>query len=318
MKKIYLSLAVAAISVLSLNAQNNKQHLSEDVLAGMNMPTPVLDLSQFPNQKNTTPSILSPTACDTLGTTFGGTNSHNGNMFDLTNNSAAAIQIISFDQCFNNFGTADTVKIYSKTGTFAGFESTPGAWTFEGSTVMTPVGSTSVPIAVPITLTVSIPASGTVAFYITRTGTNYVAYTNGSAQGSAYKTKNSLEFKEGKGNAYPFGASFGTAPGSRIWNGVINYCSPLITGVAALSADENLSTVYPNPMTSEASVLIASSVNLNNATLKVYDMSGRVVYSMNNINSNGFKLNHNLNSGLYIVQVENNNTVVLNKKISVQ
>jgi hypothetical protein len=53
------------------------------------------------------------------------------------------------------------------------------------------------PIPVTNTLNINIPTGGTMAFYITLRGTNYVAYTNGRAQGTTMKSKSGLEFKEG-------------------------------------------------------------------------------------------------------------------------
>jgi Secretion system C-terminal sorting domain len=317
MKKIYLTIAIALTAVASVVGQNTQANLSEDVIAGMNQVNTALDYSKIQLEKAPVTINAKIAGCDTLGTRWAGGNSQNGNMFDLTNTSTVSIQITSFDQCFATIGVADSVYILYKSGTFVGSEATMSAWTLAGQFWMTPTASL-VPTAIPVPLTINIPAGGTYGFYITRTGTNYVAYTNGNAQGTAMKTKSGLEFKEGRGIAFPFGSAFGTAPASRIWNGVIHFCSPLITGINGIEINESENVVYPNPSINNVNVNVSTSIGIDNATANVYDLSGRLVYSQANINNNNFTVNHNLNSGLYVLQVVNAGTVVLNKKISVQ
>jgi hypothetical protein len=316
MKKIYLSFAFMATMVLGVNAQNNKTVMSQDVQAGLNFPSKHINLSGVQTQKGPG-SGMSITACDTLGTRWAGGNSQNGNMFDLVNTSSVAIQITGFDQCFATIGTADSVYILYKSGTFVGSEATASAWTLGGQVYMTPSMSLT-PINIPVTLTVSIPAGGTYGFYITRTGTNYVAYTNGTGFSTTLKAKNGLGFQEGKGVAFPFGSTFGGGTTSRIWNGIISYCTPLITGINNIEINEEETNVYPNPSVSKVNVNITNAIGVENATANIYDMAGRLVYSQANINVNNFEVNHNLTSGIYVMKVENKGVIVLNKKLSVQ
>lgn len=313
MQKIYLTLALAVSVIACVNGQNRQMNLTEDQLAGTRIVSPAIDLSGIQIHKGLNP-VVGSVSCDTLATTTAGGNGHNGNMFDITNASSVTVQIVGLKQCFSAT-TTDTVKIYYKSGTFSGFEASPSSWTLIGSTLVTPSGAL-VPTAVPITFTVSIPAGGTYGFYVTTTSSN-VSYTNGSNQGGVYSQKDSVQIKEGRGIAYPFGAAFGTAPASRIWNGVIDYCSPLVAGVATLNAAEG-AIVYPNPGADAVTVKINPSVHLKNATANLYDLSGRLVYTLGNINENTFNLVHNLGSGMYVLRISNENKVILNQKISVE
>ncbi len=318
MKKIYLSIALAATINVGINAQNKMiAPLSEDESAALLLPKKAISYTS-PQQKGTNPSVASPAGCDSLGTLWSGGNSQNGNMFDLFNSSAVPVQIISFDQCFATLA-ADSFEVWYKSGTFVGSEATPGAWTLAGRVFVTP--SATFPAVTPIlvTLTVSIPAGGTYGFYLTNeiVGSNN-AYTNGTNQGGPISTKNGLQALEGRGIAYPFGAAFGTAPASRKWNGVINYCSSLILGVNQLSVNMNTS-VFPNPASSEVNVTIASNITLNNATVKMVDMSGRLISKTENVNNNNILLNtSDIKSGIYMLQVENNGSLIVNKKVSIQ
>jgi hypothetical protein len=315
MKKIYLSIIFVCTFVLSINAQNTTDKvLSDDELGRLHLQPAPAYLSQVVQQQRKQAPV-SIAGCDSLNTVFTGTNNQDGNMFDLTNSGSAAIQITSFDQCFFNMLT-DTFEIYYRPGSHAGFENSSAGWILAGKTLISPP-ATGTPIPIPITITVSIGAGQTYAFYLTNnaTGSNN-AYDNGLASGSVYKSKGGLDFKEGKGKAWPFSTTYpAMGSGSRIWNGRINFCTP--TGVQSLSVG-NASSVFPNPMSERATVNIDNSIPLHNALLNVYDMTGRIVYTNNNINDHTFELRHNLKNGLYIVQVENNNTIVLNQKVSVQ
>lgn len=306
MKKIYISLAVMA-AVVQLNAQSNIT-ISEDQKAGLGIPVKMVDLSAVKHRENS-PALHSPAGCDSMLTTTAGGNSQNGNMFDLTNTSAVAIQIASIEQCFAGT-TSDTLEVYYIPGTFIGNETTSSAWTMVGKAAMSPT-VTGTPLSVPISINVSIPAGQTYGFYVTLRASN-VAYTNGTSVGNVYQTANGLEFKEGKGVAYPFGGNFSP----RIWNGVINYCSPLILGVEEMNTAGNLS-VYPNPASSYLTVKsVATSFTKAKVTIK--DVTGRLVYSQDNISESEIRINtENLKSGIYMLQVENGN-LLTTKKISIQ
>lgn len=309
MKKIYFSFAI----LLALVSQSNAQHA--DVLEGLTLPVNPVDVSSVQAAKEPS-GAFSVMACDTLGTTFAAGNGQNGNFFDLVNTNSVSIQITDIDQCFTST-TSDTIYVYYKSGTFVGSEATPSAWTLGGKMLFAP-SFTGTPENVGLGLNIVIPSGQTYGMYVTlRTQT--VRYTNGLTMGAVYKTKDGLQFKEGKGAAYPWGSTFpasGTA--SRIWNGVLHYCTMAPTGVAELNSENSLS-VYPNPSNGHFTVKNSSAAQMKNATLSITDMTGRLVYTQNNINENEINVNsENFKSGLYILQVVNENAVIINEKISIQ
>ncbi len=154
-------------------------------------------------------------ACDTLSTTFAGGNGNAGNMFDIT--ALNPIVINAFEGHINGNGY---IKIYYEAGTFAGSETTPGAWTLADSVMVTSAGP-GVPTYINIAMSISIAAGQTYGFYFTGNNTGAsVAYTNGTTQGAVFSSNADLEIKEGIGNAYPFGPTF--TP--RVWNGIVHYC----------------------------------------------------------------------------------------------
>jgi hypothetical protein len=129
-----------------------------------------------------------------------------GAMFDVVNHSPAAITIQGFEQCFSAAGTSD-VEIYTKTGTWSGFESTAAAWTLVGLAPGIVHGGAPTLDPIPLAVNVSIPGGGTQAFYITCTNTYpaIVAYTIGVAQiGTVIGTDGILDIIGGVGKQYPF------------------------------------------------------------------------------------------------------------------
>jgi hypothetical protein len=311
MKKIYFSFTLLFAGASLVNAQTN---LTADQAEGLNHAPSQVNVSLAQTYKGPA-GVFSPLGCDSLKTTYAGGNGQSGNMFDLTNTSSVTIQVTGVDQMFQSTN-ADSVAIYYKSGTFVGSEATPAAWTLGGKTLMTPSSST-VPVSVPISLNINIPAGQTFGMYITiQSTTNSVHYTNGLTMGAVYKSENGLDFKEGKGVAYPFGATYpssGTA--SRIWNGNIYYCTPLILDLNESEKNSGLA-IFPNPSSGELTVKLAEQAV--NASLVIKDMTGRTVYSLNNINGTEISVNaENLSQGVYMIQVEGSKGMIATKKIAI-
>ncbi|PCJ65254.1 MAG: hypothetical protein COA58_10365 [Bacteroidetes bacterium] len=61
--------------------------------------------------------------------------------------------------------------------------------------------------------------------------------------------------------------------------------------------------IYPNPTSGLVNVDLES---LSNATIKVYDMNGRAVYSNDNIVGNAFQFNLDAAPGMYIIEIQSN------------
>lgn len=108
------------------------------------------------------------TACGTpyLSTGYPAwTNYWAGWMVRIINTNVCPITIKKFEARFQ--GTSG-YRIYTKTGTFVGFETTPAAWILVGSLATLTGTSTTAPTDVPIAVNVIIPAGGSQSFYLTR------------------------------------------------------------------------------------------------------------------------------------------------------
>lgn len=158
-----------------------------------------------------------------LTTTTAAGNGQNGAMFDVT--AINTVTVTGFTGYATGGGTFN-YQIYYKAGGAAGFTTNAAAWTLAG-TVSVPV-TANVLHPIPITLAVTIPAGQTYAFYVTTTGST-IAYTNGTTLGAVFAADANIQFKQGYGKAYPFGADFSP----RVWNGVIHYS----TGGASCNTD---------------------------------------------------------------------------------
>jgi len=116
--------------------------------------------------------IVSPktSACGTpwLSTGYPSwTNYWSGYMINLINTSPCPLEIHSFEARFQ--GTSG-YRIYTKTGTFVGFETNAPSWTLVGSIGGGLSGlGTTLPTPIPIAVNITIPSGGTQAFYLTRT-----------------------------------------------------------------------------------------------------------------------------------------------------
>ena len=157
-----------------------------------------------------------PAAC--LTTTFAAGNGQSGNMFDLT--SVNDITIQCFDVHSSALvGTAVTFEVYAVTagGTFVGNETNAAAWTLL-ATVSGISNGPGAPTPLGLGLGFQMPAGTTQGFYVTGNGSG-VSYTNGTAQGALFASDANLQFFEGIGVPYAFGAGFSP----RVFNGVICY-----------------------------------------------------------------------------------------------
>lgn len=203
-----------------------------------------------------------------LLTTLAGGNGQNGNMFDV--DAINDIMILSFDG--NQLGSAQSAanwEIYTKTGTFVGFEGNPAAWTLVGSANAVPWQPQGSPTPIPIAVNVPVAAGARQAFYVTcMTGWN-VAYTNGTGVGNQYASDANIIFYEGVGKAYPFGATFSP----RIWNGRIHY---------AINAPDTTSAyLWSTGDTTPIITFIPTATN--DYWVKVTDSNGCVGYDTINI-----------------------------------
>lgn len=127
------------------------------------------------------------------------TNYWAGWMVNIINTNACPITINRFEARFQ--GTAG-YRIYTKVGTFVGFETTAGSWALVGNLAALTGTSTTAPTDIPIAVSVTIPVGGTQAFYLTRSD-NVIAnrhlYTTGAgiAGTTIYASNADLSITEG-------------------------------------------------------------------------------------------------------------------------
>ncbi|KAA3596283.1 MAG: hypothetical protein DWQ06_15540 [Calditrichaeota bacterium] len=163
---------------------------------------------------------LAGCGANALTTTFASGNGAGGNMFDIV--AINDVVITCFDVHFDP-GVGDfEVWIITGGGTYVGSETNAANWTLIGSFTGLPSSSTALddgtPTQLPILINVPIATGATQGFYVTRTSGS-VNYTNGTAVGNVFAQDANIQFLEGVGKGYPFGAT--NTP--RIFNGNIIY-----------------------------------------------------------------------------------------------
>lgn len=130
---------------------------------GSDVPS-VIASSKFDN------NLPTPQGCASSNTLVTGypawTNYWGGWMVNINNISTNTITINCFEARFQ--GTSG-YRIYTKTGTFVGFETTSAAWTLIGTAANVASISSTTSSPIPITVNTTINPGTTRAFYLTRT-----------------------------------------------------------------------------------------------------------------------------------------------------
>lgn len=98
--------------------------------------------------------------------------------------------------------------------------------------------------------------------------------------------------------------------------GIVNGGTP--TDCSMLGIDENYLirkiSFSPNPFTTE--LQISSEISLNNASLKLFNSLGQIVKEVKNINLQNYTLHRDsLKSGLYFIQLLEDNKIISYKKV---
>ncbi len=97
-------------------------------------------------------------------------------------------------------------------------------------------------------------------------------------------------------------------------NGIIYKIAAVNLGVNSFS--NSSFALFPNP--AEHHITITTSTPIDNAKIEVYDFLGRSVLSSHFKNEKTFNLNiENLNAGIYIVVLKQNDKLLLQKKLQV-
>lgn len=147
--------------------------------------------------------ILKPLACASNSIISSGypawTNYWAGYMIKINNISTCSVTINCFETRFQ--GTSG-YRIYTKTGTFVGFELNALAWTLVGTTNNLTGLSTIAPTPIPIAVNITIPPLSSQSFYLTRTD-NVVANRHlyvtgvGIAGTTVYSSDANIQITEG-------------------------------------------------------------------------------------------------------------------------
>ena len=90
----------------------------------------------------------------------------------------------------------------------------------------------------------------------------------------------------------------------------------IITGTAENSLQETIS-VYPNPFTNQTTIKFFSNENIENASLKIFDLLGNEIKNISGITNNEIKIERgNLTPGIYFYQLKDNiNSISIGKLI---
>ena len=162
-----------------------------------------------------------------LVSTYAGGSGQAGVMFDIVANKHVIIESLDL-----HIASTDTerLQIYTKEGTYMGYETDPDAWhlitdlTFEGK------GENNItPVPYNAFLPISVPMHATRALYVTLTDTKLM-YTGGTSPGQVFTQNTDLAILEGSGNTYLFGAYF--VP--RVFNGAIHYSTPYAREISTM------------------------------------------------------------------------------------
>jgi hypothetical protein len=153
-----------------------------------------------------------------LTTTFAGGNTFAGNMFDVTT-FGKALKVTSLEVNVQQLTTTPGIlDVYTKAGSYVGFDSNAAPWTKVSSVNLNSASPTGTPTFVDIS-DILLSANTVTGFYVTfnhqSANTNYLSYTNGA---NTYANSD-LKITTGVGKSGTFGGTFSP----RTWNGTVNY-----------------------------------------------------------------------------------------------
>jgi gliding motility-associated-like protein len=151
-----------------------------------------------------------------VSTTFSGTVTRNGVMFDIKANQD--INLEYFETHLPASGSYN-MAIYYRVGTYQGFETDVNSWILLATVNAVTSAGNNQPTRIPVNLNFPVAAGERYGIYITCTNNANMRVSNGTTTGALYATDGILEIYEGAANQYPFGAFI--AP--RVWNGKIIY-----------------------------------------------------------------------------------------------
>jgi hypothetical protein len=90
-----------------------------------------------------------------------------------------------------------------------------------------------------------------------------------------------------------------------------------VTAGTTIAVDNSLISVYPNPAKEQISIDLSSMNNASDASVKIMNSNGMLVYEGNASNSNEIINTSSFNKGIYLVQVSAGNKIS-NKKLVIE
>jgi hypothetical protein len=190
---------------------------------------------------------LTRPSLDSLPAGVGSVNgvSAHGFMFDVQNTSGTEVRVTGLDQVVDLGGGSYDFEIYTRPGTWEGFESSPSGWTLVGQALGVPVTLTGSIVPIPVALNIVIAPYGIQAFYVTTRGNPTYRLRGWSGangiKGFTTGTDGILNVVCGVGKFYAFsytlnqrvrgGGGFSSPGRHYCWQGRVRYCQ--VPGFAA-------------------------------------------------------------------------------------
>ncbi len=111
----------------------------------------------------------------------------------------------------------------------------------------------------------------------------------------------------------------GSHVGTTFYIDALSFTGTAPIGIDELYSDNKYVKLYPNPFSNSASINIDIAVKLNNASIRIFDISGKEVKTINNINKNLVILEKGeMTAGLYFYKLLNNSSEVYNGKFIIR
>ena len=197
-KNLTSLLSIVLVALFSFNALAIDANNTSDLLAPSNKPQPV---------------ILGTNNLSTLFAANNGGDSGGGIYFELENVGSEAIVINSWDV---NTENQTTVNVWTRPGTYVGFETTTAGWTLLGTDNSVVAQGVDTPTSVAVGGLIIQPGE---VYGIAMEGDGSWIYTNGDGTNQVYNN-GVLELRAGSANNIAFNSGVFSP---RVWNGVVYY-----------------------------------------------------------------------------------------------
>jgi M6 family metalloprotease-like protein len=213
------------IAELLPSTLNGNRHPNTDIYqGGLVRPTGVsiTDISasaetmQFSVTFDGEPPIITPVQESVLElkTPFEGGNGASGVMFDVL--PLRGVKLVGISMYTYSVDVVQ-VEIYMKAGSYVGSETASRDWVKLSEQRVQGKGIGN---AVPLTLLpTTLKSKERIAFYVTLTTEDKLAYTNGKGTGTPIASNSHLQIMEGVGKSFPFANTYR----NRQWNGALSY-----------------------------------------------------------------------------------------------